>query len=323
MLALQVGDRDRSTTSSTRPRDAGRKPGKPIPAGLVSPSARRASSSALARPSASRSRRRRAPTARGPGARRARRSASPTTSGSKGTAWSWLPFALGIPLLPVFGWLGAAGSLPASFAVLSRRRSSPAPASRSPTPWPTSSATARRVSRSVATRLGRDRAWLVIAASCCLVVLGSRARRRWSPGAREADRRCPRGRQPWSSSSAAGMLAGRRGPSARRERGWEVAGDRCRPCSRPAGWPRCAASGAAAARPARRAAALGRRLSACPGRVGQSAHHRDRVLEPSLAIVRYLARFARSTSAIEPHDVGRAQDADEVLDRVGELLLAR
>lgn len=36
----------------------------------------------------------------------------------KGTAWSWLPFAVGIPLLPVFAWYGAAGTLPAPFAVL-------------------------------------------------------------------------------------------------------------------------------------------------------------------------------------------------------------
>jgi len=36
----------------------------------------------------------------------------------KGTAWSWLPFAVGIPLLPVFAWYGAVGSLPAAFAVL-------------------------------------------------------------------------------------------------------------------------------------------------------------------------------------------------------------
>jgi 4-hydroxybenzoate polyprenyltransferase len=36
----------------------------------------------------------------------------------KGTAWSWLPFALGIPLLPVYAWLGAAGRLPVSFAIL-------------------------------------------------------------------------------------------------------------------------------------------------------------------------------------------------------------
>src|SRR4051794_30758064 len=36
----------------------------------------------------------------------------------KGTAWSWLPFAIGIPILPVYGWLGARGSLEPAFAVL-------------------------------------------------------------------------------------------------------------------------------------------------------------------------------------------------------------
>ena len=36
----------------------------------------------------------------------------------KGTAWSWLPFALGIPLLPTYAWYGATGSLPPEFAVL-------------------------------------------------------------------------------------------------------------------------------------------------------------------------------------------------------------
>jgi 4-hydroxybenzoate polyprenyltransferase len=37
---------------------------------------------------------------------------------AKGTAWSWLPFAIGIPLLPVYGWLGVTGTLPAAFAIL-------------------------------------------------------------------------------------------------------------------------------------------------------------------------------------------------------------
>jgi 4-hydroxybenzoate polyprenyltransferase len=37
---------------------------------------------------------------------------------AKGTAWSWVPFAVGIPLLPVFGWLGAAGALPPFFVIL-------------------------------------------------------------------------------------------------------------------------------------------------------------------------------------------------------------
>jgi 4-hydroxybenzoate polyprenyltransferase len=36
----------------------------------------------------------------------------------KGTRWSWLPYAVGIPLLPLFGWVGAVGSVPPSFAVL-------------------------------------------------------------------------------------------------------------------------------------------------------------------------------------------------------------
>jgi 4-hydroxybenzoate polyprenyltransferase len=37
---------------------------------------------------------------------------------AKGTPWSWLPFAVGIPLLPVYGWLGAAGALPSFFVAL-------------------------------------------------------------------------------------------------------------------------------------------------------------------------------------------------------------
>ena len=37
---------------------------------------------------------------------------------AKGTTLSWLPFAVGIPLLPVFGWYGAAGSLPGVFLIL-------------------------------------------------------------------------------------------------------------------------------------------------------------------------------------------------------------
>ena len=37
---------------------------------------------------------------------------------AKGTRWSWVPFAVGIPILPVYGWFGATGSLPASFATL-------------------------------------------------------------------------------------------------------------------------------------------------------------------------------------------------------------
>jgi 4-hydroxybenzoate polyprenyltransferase len=98
------------------PRDAGRTPPKPIPSGLVTPGIARIGAIvaavvgiALAVPSGW-----------------ATTALAVVILGigygydqfAKGTAWSWLPFALGIPLLPVFGWLGAVGELPSFFAIL-------------------------------------------------------------------------------------------------------------------------------------------------------------------------------------------------------------
>jgi 4-hydroxybenzoate polyprenyltransferase len=37
---------------------------------------------------------------------------------ANGTRLSWLPLALGVPLLPVYGWVGATGGLPQAFLVL-------------------------------------------------------------------------------------------------------------------------------------------------------------------------------------------------------------
>jgi len=98
------------------PTDAGLKPGKPIPAGLVGPGPARNAAIALFLG----------------GAVLAATAAPVLLALSalvigiglsydlrlKGTAWSWLPFAVGIPILPVFGWLGATGTLPRAFAVL-------------------------------------------------------------------------------------------------------------------------------------------------------------------------------------------------------------
>jgi 4-hydroxybenzoate polyprenyltransferase len=98
------------------PRDAGRKPGKPIPAGTVSIGAARSVAAGAA----------------AVGLVLSALSGAATFALAvvilaigygydvrlRGTTWSWLPFAVGIPLLPVFGWLGAVGSLPASFALL-------------------------------------------------------------------------------------------------------------------------------------------------------------------------------------------------------------
>ena len=98
------------------PSDAGRKPGKPIPAALVTPAVATGIAAAaavlgvvLAVPS---------------GAATAALAMGLLALGYaydlwfKGTAWSWLPFALAIPLFPTYGWLGAAGALPPIWAVL-------------------------------------------------------------------------------------------------------------------------------------------------------------------------------------------------------------
>jgi 4-hydroxybenzoate polyprenyltransferase len=98
------------------PDDAGRKPGKPIPAGLVSVPVARAivvggaglgiALAAVVDP------------------RMAALAVVVLLIGYgydlvfKGTAWSWLPFAVGIPILPVYGWFGATSGLPDFFLAL-------------------------------------------------------------------------------------------------------------------------------------------------------------------------------------------------------------
>lgn len=115
MTLLQLGI---GTTNDVvdAPRDADRKPGKPIPAGLV----RRGAAIRVAV----------ACFLGGLALAWTRSAAAGALGGAvvaiglaydlrlKGTAWSWLPFAVGIPILPVFGWLAVRSDLPASFAVL-------------------------------------------------------------------------------------------------------------------------------------------------------------------------------------------------------------
>jgi 4-hydroxybenzoate polyprenyltransferase len=98
------------------PHDAGRKPGKPIPAGLLSRSEAQvvvavAGLIGLALSAAS-------------GVVTLVLAVVVLAIGygydllAKGTAWSWVPFAVGIPLLPVFGWYGTTGELVPVFALL-------------------------------------------------------------------------------------------------------------------------------------------------------------------------------------------------------------
>ncbi len=124
MIALQLGVSMTSLQASIgalndvhdAPQDAGRKPGKPLPAGLVSvPVARVVVLGGTA-----------IGLALGVMVHPWVGALGLVVLGigygydllAKGTAWSWLPFAVGIPILPVYGWLGAAGSLPSFFMAL-------------------------------------------------------------------------------------------------------------------------------------------------------------------------------------------------------------
>ena len=149
--------------------DAGSKPGKPIPAGLVSARAARGVAAVavalgliLAGPS---------------GPWLVALAVLGLAIGfaydlvAKGTPGSWLPFALGIPLLPVFGWFGAVGRLPGAFMLL--------------LPLAVAAGAALAIANaaadiegdqaaglaSVATRLGPGRAWWAQAALLGAVVL--------------------------------------------------------------------------------------------------------------------------------------------------------
>jgi len=98
------------------PEDAGRKPGKPIPAGLVSaPFARSVAVGGAAVGVV---------LAALVDARVGVLAVVVLAIGygydvaAKGTAWSWLPFAVGIPILPVYGWLGGSSGMPDFFVAL-------------------------------------------------------------------------------------------------------------------------------------------------------------------------------------------------------------
>jgi len=97
-------------------RDRGRKPAKPLPRGLVSvPAARLIAGTGLAAGLL-------LSLAGGPPAVAVALAGAATgyayDLGLKTTAWSWLPFAAGVPLLVLFAWLGAGAALPGAFLLL-------------------------------------------------------------------------------------------------------------------------------------------------------------------------------------------------------------
>jgi 4-hydroxybenzoate polyprenyltransferase len=200
------------------PSDAGRKPGKPIPAGLVTARTGRAVvvigaglGLALAVPS---------------GAGLVMVAGLGLVIGyaydlaAKGTAWSWVPLAVGIPLLPVFGWFGATARLPAPFVVLLPAAVLAGAALAIANARADLEHDAATGLESVATRLGPARAWSVHAALLAIVVLVALVSLWFAEG------------PPFAMASAMGAVvvigAGvgwARKPTAspaRRERAWEI-----------------------------------------------------------------------------------------------------
>ena len=198
------------------PRDEGRKPGKPIPAGLVSPRLAWAVvvlavglGLGLSAPS---------------GVATAALAVVVLAIGYgydlvfKGTVWSWFPFAIGIPLLPVFGWLGTTGGLPASFLVL--------------LPVAVIAGTALAIANaradaerdaaagvdSVATRLGPERSWTLHAGLLALVVVLALA----TLVAGAAPPVAVLGAVGAGLVVGLGVALGHRVDSTRRERAWEL-----------------------------------------------------------------------------------------------------
>jgi len=198
------------------PRDAGRKPAKPIPAGLVSrPVALGVVAGAgvvgLVLSAAS-------------GLATLCLAAVVLAIGyaydlfAKGTAWSWVPFAVGIPLLPIYGWFGTTEELPPVFALLV------------PVAVVTGAALAIANARadaerdeaaaidSVAIRLGSGRSWLVSGALMAIVaVIAMVTLLAW--GAPPA---AILGAIAGIAVMAIGIGAGRGSDPARLERAWEL-----------------------------------------------------------------------------------------------------
>jgi 4-hydroxybenzoate polyprenyltransferase len=79
----------------------------------------------------------------------------------KGTPISWLPYAVGIPLLPLFAWLGASGTIPAAILVASVVAVPAGAALALANELPDLERDARAGLSSVGLMLGRRRTWAI------------------------------------------------------------------------------------------------------------------------------------------------------------------
>jgi 4-hydroxybenzoate polyprenyltransferase len=216
MVALQAGI-GATNDLVDAPRDAGHKPGKPIPAGLVSPGTARllaigafAMGVALAGLFGG--------LAGGIVALLVIAVGLTYDLRLKGTSWSWLPFAIGIPILPVFGWLGATGRLPIAFVVLIPAAVVAGAALAIANALVDVERDLAVGSGSIAVALGPTRAWLVHAALLVLVGLAASVSVAPLGGSAAASLVVL-----LAATVPIGVAVARRGGSpARRERAWEL-----------------------------------------------------------------------------------------------------
>lgn len=140
---------------------------------------------------------------------------------TRGTAWAWLPLVLALPLVPVYGWLAGAGSLPPGLVVLvpAAGLAGAALAIANAASDLERDAAVGRVS--IATRLGPGRSWMVglaLWSGAISIAIGGLAAIGGLEGSGEAIGLVAAG----SALVVAGiLLAADAGPQ-RRQRAWEV-----------------------------------------------------------------------------------------------------
>ena len=136
----------------------------------------------------------------------------------KGTPVSWLPFAVGVPLLPLFAWLGASGTIPAAILVATVVAFPAGAALALANELPDIERDAQAGLSTLSQMLGRRAAWALGAALHSVVGLSA------ALGFQALDGRA----ELWPVLLAvlgllgAGVILGAGSAVARRQRGWEI-----------------------------------------------------------------------------------------------------
>ncbi len=89
------------------------------------------------------------------------------------TAWSWLPWAAGIPLLPIFAWYGSTGGLPQAFLLLIPLAATAGTALAIANALADLERDLAAGARTIAVGLGREAAWRVGALLQCVVIVAA------------------------------------------------------------------------------------------------------------------------------------------------------